>query len=324
MTATKTRSFAAFASRVPFRLGAVNSEIGQDLARAAYVAAALGASDLELHSLWGKSITSLTDDEARRAREIVEARDLRVGQITGPAFKSATLASVAAAGEPETETYGQHRYVLERALALARLLDTDRVRLFAFERPKEGIAAGTPGWRPSTAPTPAELETIARGLRPLCRQAADAGVTLLVENVRYSYADTGAHTAAVLAAVGEANLRLIWDPANAYVSGEARPYPDGYAAVRGYVARVHVKDACFTDRATGATAWERVGAGEVDWVGQLGSLIESGFDGVVSLETHWKMPGASGDNAGERSTLATWEGLADALECALATSPAAH
>ena len=317
MTAPAIRSFAMFAGRVPFRLGVVSNEISQDLERVADVAAALGASDIEINSVWDTSVTKMTDDEARRARAIVEARDLRVGQVTGPAFKSATLASVAAAGGPETETYRQHRLVFERSLSLARLLGTDQVRVFAFERPKEGTAAGTPGWRPSAAPSPVDLETIARGLRPLCRQAADQGITLVVENVRYSYADSGTHTAAVMAAVGEPNYRLIWDPANALVSGEARPYPDGYAAVQDYIARVHIKDARFTDHATGATAWERVGAGEVDWVGQLRALIESGFGGVLSLETHWKMPGASGDDASERSTLATWEGFAVALERAL-------
>jgi sugar phosphate isomerase/epimerase len=317
MAATATRSFTDFAGRVPFRLGVVNNEISQDIARAAEVAAAIGASDLELHSLGGKSVADLSDDEARRAREVVEARGLRVGQITGPAFKSATLASVAPEGAPETEVFRRHRQSLERAMALARLLGTDRVRLFAFERPKAGITAGAPGWRPSPAPAPAELETIARALRPLCRQADGAGITLLVENVRYSYADTGRHTAAVLAAVGASNLRLIWDPANAYVSGEGRPYPDGYEATRDAVARVHAKDARFADRDTGATAWERIGAGEVDWVGQLRALIAGSYDGVVSLETHWKQPGASGEDAGERSTLATWEGLAVALDRAL-------
>jgi sugar phosphate isomerase/epimerase len=317
MAATATRSFTDFAGRVPFRLGVVNNEISQDIARAAEVAAAIGASDLELHSLGGKSVVDLSDDEARRARDAVEARGLRVGQITGPAFKSATLDEVAPEGAPETEVYRRHRDSLERAMALAHLMGTDRVRLFAFERPKAGITAGTPGWHPSPAPAPAELETIARGLRPLCRQAEGAGITLLVENVRYSYADTGRHTAAVLAAAGAPNLRLIWDPANAYVSGEERPYPEGYEATRDAVARVHAKDARFADRASGATAWERIGAGGVDWVGQLRALIAGGFDGVVSLETHWKLPGASGGDAGERSTLATWEGLAVALDQAL-------
>ena len=73
--------------------------------------------------------------------------------------------------------------------------------------------------------------------------AESAGVTLAFENVRSCNIGTGAETARLMETVNSPNLRVIWDPGNAYVSGEARPYPDGYEVVKPWIVHVHVKDA---------------------------------------------------------------------------------
>lgn len=315
-----TRTWHDYVSRVPFRLGVVTNEISEDIERALEVADALGIRDVELNSILGRPVTDLSDAEVQRVRDLIRARDVRVSLITDAAFKAATLDAVPRPGEPETTVYRTHRQILERAIALAHHFGTDRVRVFAFRRPLDGIAAGTPGWHPSRPPTDAELDAIVRGLRPLCDLAEREGITLLVENVRYSYADTGAHTRLILDAVGSDRLRLIWDVANAFVSGEPSSYPEGYHAVRPYVAQVHVKDARFLDRATGATAWERIGAGEVDLAGQVHALVREAYAGVVSLETHWHLDGDSG----ERSTFETWRGLSEILDRVTAFSVNEH
>jgi sugar phosphate isomerase/epimerase len=304
-----------FAGRVPFRLGVVSSELGNDFERVCAVAAATGIAELELHTLWGRQVTELSDEEARHARDIVQAHGVRVCLITGPAFKAVPLEAIAAQGELETPLYAKHRRLLEREIELAHLFGTDRVRLFAFLRPKggEGGAAEKAEWHSSPDLTAGELETVRRGFAPLVDLAGRQGVTLMVENVRYSYADTGAHSAQILKEVDSPRVRLIWDPANALVAGEARPYPDGYAAVQPYVAQVHAKDAAFTDRVTGSTEWRRIGDGEVDWAGQLRALLDAGYPGVLSLETHWQLPG-DGPDVRERSTLETWRGLASILD----------
>jgi sugar phosphate isomerase/epimerase len=299
-----------YAQRVPFRLGVVTNEISQDLQHALKVAAELGIRDVELNTLWGRQVTELTDAELAQVRALLDAHGMRVAVILDGAFKAIPLDAIPAPGELETEMYRRERQVLERAIAIAHMLGCERVRVFAFRRPMAGIEAGTPGWRPSPAPTPAELERLARGLRPLCELAGREGVTLVLENVRYCYADTGAHTRQVVEVAGSPHLKVIWDPANAYVSGEGRAYPDGYAAVRTYTVHVHLKDARFTDRATGQTRWECIGAGEVDWAGQIRALIRDGFAGVAGLETHWRLPG----DTGERSTVETWRGLSKVVD----------
>jgi len=101
---------------------------------------------------------------------------------------------------------------------------------------------------------------------------------------------TGAETARVLGSVPHPNLKMVWDPANAFVAGE-EPYPDGYRLIPvDRIAHVHAKDCV---RKNGGTAWAELGTGVVDWKGQIDALVRDGYRGWISLETHWGGP--SGD-----------------------------
>ena len=57
-------------------------------------------------------------------------------------------------------------------------------------------------------------------MRGLADQAARHGVTIGLENEHACNIATGAETARVLAALDHPNLKVVWDPANALVSGE--------------------------------------------------------------------------------------------------------
>ena len=118
--------------------------------------------------------------------------------------------------------------------------------------------------------------------RRAAERAGAAGRTLAIEVEDGTFADTGAHTAEILQAVDHPALAVNWDPGNAVVSGE-NPYPDGYAAVRGYVRHVHFKDVVH-DRDTGEFRY--VVSGEIDWEGQIRALARDGYAGAVSIETH--------------------------------------
>ena len=49
---------------------------------------------------------------------------------------------------------------------------------------------------------------------------------------------------------------------------------------------MHVKDAVLGP--DGSSVWKPIGAGNVDYPGQMKALADDGYDGVVSLETHYK------------------------------------
>lgn len=298
---------------VPFSLGVVTNEISEDLERALDIAVELGITTIELNSLWGKQVSDLTAEEATRARELIHRRHLRVGQITGAAFKSLSLDDLPATAYDDHPGYRKHLEILKQSIELARFFGTDRVRIFTFRR-SEIHGLGNPSPRRSTGGPldTARIERITLGLRPLCGLAEAAGVTLCIENVRSCYGDSGYNSARILEAVGAPSLQLTWDPANAYVSGETA-VPDGYQVVRPYIVNVHLKDARVVDEASGLTVWERIGSGEVGIREQLFLLLRDGYSGIVNLETHWRLPG----DQGEESTRETYEGFLSKLALAL-------
>ena len=157
--------------------------------------------------------------------------------------------------------------LLPQTLDLAPELGARQIIAFSFAR--GGNSADTaPG---------AVIEALARA----AELAASAGMTIAIETEEGHWANTGRRTAALVNAVGMANLGVNWDPANALIDGDV-PYPVGYEAVRGHIFNVHFKDVAVT--ADGS--WTIVEQGEVDWAGQIAALQRDGYGGAVAIEPH--------------------------------------
>jgi sugar phosphate isomerase/epimerase len=91
----------------------------------------------------------------------------------------------------------------------------------------------------------------------------------------------------MLAAVDHPALKLIWDPANAFILGET-PYPAGYAVLPAQrIVHVHAKDCVMAGQ---KPAWGPLGEMGVDWKGQIAALVRDRYQGALSLETHWRGP----------------------------------
>jgi sugar phosphate isomerase/epimerase len=115
-----------------------------------------------------------------------------------------------------------------------------------------------------------------------------AGLEFLIETEEGFWADTGARSAAVVAAVGAERAGINWDPANSFCEDDD-PFPAGYAAVRPYVRNVHFKDA--RRDAQGRATF--VADGEIDWRGQIAALARDGYSGAIAIEPHLERPVAA-------------------------------
>jgi sugar phosphate isomerase/epimerase len=286
---------------VPFQLAVITDEIAADLETALPVARELGVSLVELNGVGGKNVSDLSEEERARARQQIAAAGMRVVAVGPPCFKVCVLDGVAAGRVGEEPVFREHMETLRRAVEAAHDFGTRLVRVFSFRRAgMQGL--GNPSPRlPGGGPIPESvLERIAEGLRLACEVAAAGGVTLALENVRSCWGNSGENARRILDAVGSPHLQALWDPGNDYVSGGV-PFPDGYEAVKPYLAHVHLKDARVLDPQTGLTAWECVGAGEANLPAQLAALARDGYDGVLSLETHWRLPGGDAADSTRRS-----------------------
>ena len=64
----------------------------------------------------------------------------------------------------------------------------------------------------------------------------------------------------------------------------------------------HVKDVDFEN---GKRVWLPVGAGKINYHAELQALKNDGYDGIVALETHFRLPG----DDGIQSTRQSYDGL---------------
>jgi sugar phosphate isomerase/epimerase len=281
----------------PFRISVINDEISQDFDHACKVATGeFGMQWIELRSLWKKNIVNLDQKEVAEAQRILEKYKLRVTDIASPLFKTDWP------GAPKSKfsegggfganfTFEQQDSVLDRAIAMAKAFQTDRVRCFDF-------------WRlENSAPYRAAIN---QKLLDAANKAGARGITLVLENEPSCNTGTGAEAAKVLDAIQSPNLMLNWDPGNAATLGET-PYPDGYNLLpKERIGHCHCKDAVKKGK---GYDWAPVGGGFIDWVGQFQALKRDGYHHAVSLETHW-----NGGGSPEESSRKSWAGMKKCLQ----------
>ena len=285
-------------SGCPFRLAVINDEITQDFEKACEIA----ANDfklrwIELRSMWDKNITDLTPKQIDDARKILGKYQLQVTNIASPLFKTDWPG---APRSPKSETRDQFHAnfdanaqdkLLEHCISLAKTFRTDRIRCFDY-------------WRLDD-PKPYRA-TINAKLQQAAQRCAKDNLILVLENEMSCNTATGEESAALLRAIPNKNFMLNWDPGNA-AALDGAAYSAGYSLLpKERIGHCHCKDV--VRKPDHGYDWAPVGAGIVDWPGQLQALRRDGFHYGLSLETHWRGAGTP-----EASTRVSMDGLRKAL-----------
>jgi sugar phosphate isomerase/epimerase len=270
----------------------ITDEITQDFGHALEIASKeFGLNYVELRGLWKKNIINLDEKETGEARRLLQKFDLRVTDIASPLFKTDWPGAPTSKYSPKTPQFGadysfkQQGEVLERSIAIAKALGTDRVRCFDF-------------WRLDD-PKPFR-EAMDSKLRDTAAQVASKSITLLLENEFACNTATGAEAARTLQAVQLPNFKLNWDPGNAAYRGEMA-FPDGFARIpKERMGHMHCKDVA--RKSDGTYEWAAMGRGIIDYVAQFRALVQAGYSGTMSLETHWR--GAGSEEESSRQSMA--------------------
>ena len=262
-------------------LAAITDEFSPDLETALAAMAEVGMTGVELRVLGGRNILDLSDDEVDRVKTLVASRGMRILSIASPVLKCELPDAPPIDERLQQDVFGS-RYTFadqpklaERAFAIAQRTGARIVRVFSY-------------WR--TIDPGRCFDRIVSALDGLASQASSRGLVIGLENEHACNVATGLEAARVLAEVDHPAVQLVWDPANASILGE-RPYPDGYAHLpSGRIVHVHAKDC----KVVGHTpTWGPLGEMDIDWSGQIRALRRDGYQGAISLETHW--PGPNGD-----------------------------
>jgi L-ribulose-5-phosphate 3-epimerase len=277
--------FAAGSGR--FKLSVITDEISQDLGHALEIASKeFGLAYVELRTMWDKNIINLDEKETAEVRRLLEKYGLKVTDIASPLFKTDWPGAPTSRYSPKSPQFGadysyaQQEEVLERSIAVAKALGTDRIRCFDF-------------WR--LGDSKPFREAMDEKLRETAAQLAGTKLTLLLENESECNTATGAEAARTLQVVTSPNFKLNWDPGNAADGGEIA-FPDGFEKLpKDRIGHMHCKDV--VRKADGTFEWAAMGRGIIDYVGQFRALVQTGYSGTMSLETHWRGAGSAEESS---------------------------
>jgi sugar phosphate isomerase/epimerase len=273
----------------------ITDEISADLETAVELGTSWGVHSFELRGYFTDRAPNLSAYQKQCVRDVLEEYGARIVAIGPGLFKIPCPA-----GRPSRATLGwmdasQYRHwddsrklleyhqneLFPASLDYASELGAKLVVIFSFER--------------KDAPSAEPPEEVLNYFRLAAERARTQDIYLAIETEAGYWADTGAHTAQILRLIDNPALCVNWDPGNAFFAGDI-PYPTGYQEVREFVQHVHYKDA----RRDRYDRPEYVAEGQIDWAGQVTRLVEDGYDGFISIETHLKPKVAAAQAALER------------------------
>jgi sugar phosphate isomerase/epimerase len=216
-----------------------------------------GMRGAELRGINGHHVLEAGREEVEAALKVLRQNDLEVIAIASPLLKCAL------------DDWPAQSRLAERAFDIAGLAGARIVRVFS------GLRVAEPE---------KDFERVVDLLQDLADKAGRHGLIVGLENDRACNIATAQEMAGVLAAIDHTNLRVIWDPAAAYISGE-KPFPSGYQMLDPTrIALVHAKDCTLEGH---KPVWEPIGDGDIDWQGQVDALADDNYDGFIHLETYW-------------------------------------
>jgi sugar phosphate isomerase/epimerase len=243
------------------QLSVITDEIDPALGPALDVCEELAIRSVELRTVDGVQIVDQTPEALHAMREELDRRGFGVCAIASPFLKCDR-------GDDPLEQERVH----ERGLEVAAVMSAPVVRAFAYWREPDPSAA---------------LPQLGNALSSAAARASDAGVTLALENEHECNVATSVEARAAIDTAASPTLRLIWDPGNAAMLDPASfAGLGGLETIYDHVAHVHVKDV------SSSGAWTRVGDGIVDFAALLRYLVDAGYEGYLSFETHYQRDGS--------------------------------
>jgi sugar phosphate isomerase/epimerase len=266
------------------KLGAITSNISQELEYALMVMQEFGLNYAELQYVWDKEVGDLDDAEVARAQSLTAQYEVGVCCISRHIFAGLLVGQSEVGGE----AHSRQMMALRRCIDMAKALNCSLVRVMSFR--KEMILFGSGG---------AEIWNVTRGawdklkllLDPAVELAEDQGITLVVETGNNGMINSGYLAKKLIDELRTKHLKVLWDPANSLYSNE-RAYPDGYEAVHRHVGHIHLKD-CRVDIPKANVDQCRFGDGQMAGYFEdiARALTRDNYQGVAALEGVYRPDG---------------------------------
>ena len=238
-----------------FIISGFADEIAPELDKQMTVLKKLGIGFAELRGIDGKNVSDYTAEEMKTVKKRLDKGGIRVSSIGSPIGKIEI-----------DDDFDAHMKKLENTIELAKILETENIRVFSFYIPNGETAEKY-------------RDEVLRRMEKMTAAAKRAGVRLLHENEKGIYGDTAKRCADILESVGSDSLAAVFDPANFVQCGQ-KTYPDAYKMLKPYITYMHIKDA----KSDGSVVPAGSGCGEVEKI--ISALDTACYEGFLSLEPH--------------------------------------
>ena len=236
-----------------YHLSAFADEASPDFAAQLAALRRHGMQLLEIRGVNGKNVSTLTNDEAREARRMMDDAGVRLSALGSPYGKY-----------PIEQDFAPHLDDFRRGLELCDILGADKIRMFSFFIPKEDHPEW---WRGK----------VVDQLYQMINLAQDAGIVLCHENEKGIYGDTDGRCLNLLKAFPQ--MGCVFDPANFIQCGV--DVSSAFDKLQSRITYMHIKDAL---KATGAVV--PAGCGDGDLPALMRRLDAMGKDMILTLEPH--------------------------------------
>lgn len=255
------------------RISAITDEIARSPADAIAFIKQYGLSWVELREVPGTRVAyeEMAEPDLRAAAREFAASGIRVSYLDAGLFKFSLPGTDPLRRTPEPDAARAKRIArdgelfekrmehLERALDTARILGTDKVRMFAFSRIQDPMKV---------------MVRIAEIFQPMVALAAKRKIRLLVENEASCNVSTCVELAALMELLPSKWIGINWDILNG--GSREKPFPDGYDALpKKRIGNVHIKGRSVLD-----------GPQKQDWAAIFAAMTKDGYRGNFGLETH--------------------------------------
>ncbi len=210
---------------------------------------------IEFRSGEGINVADYTVEQAQALKEKLDANGIKVSALGSPIGKIKI-----------TDDFAPHLEKLYHVMEIAKILGTDKIRIFSFFMPK--------GEDPSNY-----KEEVFYRTKAMISAAASQNMVLLHENEKGIYGDNVERCLELMESFCGDNYRCTFDFANFVECGQ-NPL-EAYQMLAPYVNYVHIKDA---KSDSGQVVLPGKGDGRLKEVLEL--LNQAGYEGFLSLEPH--------------------------------------
>jgi sugar phosphate isomerase/epimerase len=267
----------------------ITDEVSRDLSVALQFAAEFGVRQVEFRNVYGMYCFRHDNEKLKQIHAQLKEHGVRLAILDTPVLKcvlpgSQLLKSVEKPIQdaqkdlpvPVEEQFAQQAEYTRKAIEAARILETDKIRIFSY-------------WR--VADREKERPRILEGLQRVTEIAEKAKVKLCIENEGACNIADCAEAASVMKEIRSPYLGVNWDIVNGSSTGET-PFPDGFNKLdKNRIWHVHVKD-MLADPETKRRRVCAVGDGTIPYHDILPALAKAGYTGALSMETHFSINGS--------------------------------